>query len=194
MQWAGWRYPHLYRLWANWLQSGHRHQLDIWLANWFKQHPHYGRQDRRSYADALFAAMHFLALAAALEAAYQGRQFNHKQHPVTQANALPPAAFWYWVLLRLGLNLPPKELADASRRQLFFAHWQTNHAVPHKTDKLLLWHGLHPALAAALAQRQQLSHWSADDYQTFLQRQTATAPLWLRPQQLDANTPSMPLL
>lgn len=186
---AFWRFPHLFSLWADWLATGQGQQLDRWLRNWFSTRKAYGKKDRMAYAQEIFSAMRVLQLANALELSYRkGEQdwaaFDANWHS-DDAAKVPPAAFWYWVMLRYDADAQPsKDLHDAAER---LAHFKQCARSWGQLDKLqaenLIWFGIRPQWLADLQQRAEVSGWDKSTLCRFIEQQISQPPVWLRCQQ-----------
>ena len=182
-----WRYPHLFTLWQTWLEEGQTHQLDHWLAAWFKRHKQYGKKDRKAYADAMFNAMRFIPFATAAEKDFSGENYAQEN--------FPKAAFWYWILLRSdGHAIAPRELTDSEQRLQHFEQivksWPSEAAL---STHHLNWFGLQQDLAPALEARQKAENWAEESLRKFIAAQVESAPLWLRPQGINARLAKLEL-
>ncbi len=153
--------------------------------------------DIRSLSLAMFSALRFQQLAAALEHAYRtSLKASKPEDPelvidwrhwdsawqVRDLQAISPIAFWYWIQLRVQGDQPKKnkaQLRDAEARREFFNNWITR-LDPAELPVFLLWHGLRPQWGDLLTARQNLSGWSEKTLQQFIAQQVSTPPLWLR--------------
>ncbi|MCP5169437.1 MAG: RsmB/NOP family class I SAM-dependent RNA methyltransferase [Hahellaceae bacterium] len=222
--WKSYHYPRLLRMWQDWLAQPRWQPADRWLREWQRRNPFIPpppgkkaksgtkahaasintehaervREERLVVSEALFHAMRFLQLAAALEYAYtRSRQAGEEKFDLAevdwlawdnvwepgQISELSAEKFWYWVGLRIEKHCPaPKGLSDADKRK----EWLLTHKAainqqqtPHSW---LLWQGLRPQWHSALKQRSELNHWNDKDFVTFVCEQNTFPPLWLRPQ------------
>ncbi len=184
-------------LWRNWLDVAGSMPLDKWLKNTLRPaaksgaraQPDYSPADRASLSLALFSALRFQQLAAALEFAYhkQDASINWDEWDLAwhqrDLQSITPVAFWYWVQLRVGGDQAKKnqaQLRDAEERRAFF----NRIALQINPDSAFyfLWYGLRPQWKALLHERQQVSGWDDKTLQEFIQQQVTTPPLWLRVQ------------
>ncbi len=139
---------------------------------------------------AMFSALRFQQLANALEYAYRNQDETidwlqwDRQWQQRDIQTIAPIAFWYWVQLRATGSQPKKNLAqlrDAETRREFFDSFSQKISMAN-VPVFMLWHGLRPQWSELLIARQQVSGWSDQLLQQFIQQQVTTPPLWLRVQ------------
>lgn len=210
-------------LWRAWLAVAGTQPLDKWLKTAVRPLAHSGPTSKPEYDEvkkhnkfkpakttaaraateaadtialslAMFSALRFQQLAAALEHAYRSSldasapvpdwsHWDSGWHP-RDLQAISPIAFWYWIQLRVQGDQAKKnqaQLRDAQARRAFFNEWvsQLNTA---GLPVFLLWHGLRPQWGDLLKARQTLSGWSEQTLHEFIAQQVSTPPLWLRVQ------------
>ncbi len=151
--------------------------------------------DQADLSQAMNNALRFQQLACALEFVYQAFCRTNDRPDVDwlewdehwqarDVNALAPTAFWYWIQLRVGGDQPKQnqaQLRDAQERREFLKNLLENNYFS-QTHAHYLWIGLRPQWAALIAERKNISQWSDEHTDLFLQQQTVTPPLWLRVQ------------
>lgn len=198
----------LVRLWRNWLAVAGTAPLDKWLKHSLRElsglYPSAKEKEQRnqlSLADqacftlAMNNALRFQQLACALEVLYQ--VFSSKgdygdmdwqdwdMHWQTRdLQGLSPAAFWFWIQLRVTGVCTKKNLAqlrDAQARGDFFQQLLADNYFAQQATGYL-WAGLRPQWGTLIVARQKESGWSEQQTALFLQQQTTTPPLWLRVQ------------
>ena len=161
-----------------------------------------------SISAAMFSAMRFLQLAAALEYSYCAQTLSidwsvwDSHWLPADVHKIPPAAVWYWVALRHNPDASaPEALRDAASRKDWFLKAQQTLAVPDRVlgqspqdASALLWHGLRPQWSGLLQARAEVSGWSAQDLKRFVVMQNQSPPLWLRPQGEMEAAELLPLL
>ncbi len=194
LMFQGYRYPHLNRLWARLAGEPSLPELDQWLVRQLRGQRQFGKQDRLFYADALFAAMRYLATCQALEELYQEGNSDLVSGSLAcstlweRVRQMPAPALWYWVKCVTGAGGDsPRELADTAERTDLWRRcredWQDN------PEAGLLLQGLMPGWLPWLQRRQSMMQWSDTELERFAVGQNTRPPLWLRvqkPQQTDA--------
>lgn len=179
-------YEFLVSLWFQWLDQPQWQPLDRWLKSQKKM-----SRDPLQAGIAMHAAMRFLHLACALESAYKNPQETldiqawDQSWSLADIKKVPAQALWYWVALRAAEGqqatvAAPKKLRDAHQRHQFFLQWRARSDADHNNAYYWLWQGVRPSLKPLLDERARQSHWSTENYQTFLDKQTVQPPLWLR--------------
>ncbi|HTF95772.1 MAG TPA: RsmB/NOP family class I SAM-dependent RNA methyltransferase [Cellvibrio sp.] len=215
----------LIRLWRNWLGVAGSIPLDKWLKNnlrelaGIKKGTEFNKgnvnnnlpqglslEDQAGLTQAMNNALRFQQLACVLETLYQ-EYSRLESYPdidwlhwderwqVRDLLPLSPAAFWFWIQLRVTNDLTKRnltQLRDAKQRGDFFLQLQTSHYFSqHLKD--YLWMGLRPQWKILINERQVASSWSDENTAVFLERQTTTPPIWLRiqshcsPEEIHAN-------
>lgn len=194
LMFQGYRYPHLNRLWERLAGEPSLPELDQWLMRQLRGQRQFGKQDRLFYADALFAAMRYLATCLALEELYRDGDTEVLSGSLAcstlweRVRQLPAPVLWYWVKCVTGAGGDsPRELADTAERSDLWRQchkeWQGD------PQARLLLSGLLPAWLPWLQRRQSMMQWSDDELAHFADGQNTRPPLWLRvqkPQQTDA--------
>lgn len=188
----------LITLWRNWLDVAGTQPLDKWLKNTLRQPgkaggratPAYTAAESASLSNAMFAALRFQQLAAALEYGYQHQaneidwnEWDSAWQPRDLAT-IPVAAFWYWIQMRTNGNQSKKNLAqlrDAENRRMYFDQFAKQISA-NNFSLYLLWFGLRPQWSALLNERKIKSAWDENTLLKFIQQQVIKPPLWLRVQ------------
>ena len=230
--WSKAPYELLLLLWRQWLTedaqlTGQWPLLDRWLKRQLpcvKNHG-IGKTAQRkkmqpldlptqlALSAAMFSAMRYLQLAAALEYSYRAQTLAvdwsawDSNWSATEIHKIPPAAFWYWVALRNTTDASvPGALRDAESRKAWFLKAQQSLTGSDNTGagmslgqrqhvaSELLWHGLRPQWWDLLQTRAQISEWSTQDLNRFIAMQNQSPPLWLRPQGEMTAADLLPLL
>lgn len=200
----------LVRLWRNWLSAAGTIPLDKWLRNNLRElagsvpteqtttrKNNFSAQlslaDQASLAQAMNHALRFQQFACALEFIYKAfcNTDNYadinwvewdQQWQARDLQVLSPVAFWYWIQLRMEGNQRKQnqaQLKDAEKRRDFFQKLLADNYFS-QADANSLWFGLRPQWKALIEERKNISHWSDEQTNLFLQQQTSSPPLWLR--------------
>ena len=235
MAWSNAPYELLLPLWRQWLAedaqlTGQWPLLDRWLKRQLPFVKNHGKPTQRKKVQpldlatqlmlsaAMFSAMRYLQLAAALEHSYRAQTLAldwsawDSNWAAAEVHKISPTAFWYWVTLRNTTDAPaPGALRDAESRKAWFLRAQQSLAgsdnegsdnegadislgqSQHVASELL-WHGLRPQWWDLLQARAQVSEWSAQDLNGFVAMQSQSPPLWLRPQGEMTAEDLLPLL
>lgn len=186
--WAGFRYHHLFQIWHSWVAETQWHQLDRWLRRFYQNQKSYGKKDRMAYSNAFFSAMRMLQLVDVLETGYtKGLDRDWIEWDVDwnpdRIKNIPAERFWYWVALKSDINVvAPNELVDDMERKDWFINNVLNQDIRIETGIDSFWYGWRPLWNDDLTNRAELSQWTDEQKQTFIQGQNRLPPVWLRPQ------------
>lgn len=187
-------YEALFDLWRNWLAQNDWVPLDKWLKNQLRKNTNpysefaSSKNNNRELSLCMFSAMRYLQLACACEESYHKQSlFNwsdwDKTWSITSARKIPVAGFWFWIALReKNENAAPKALRDGVARKAWFDKLEQHFNVTEQPEDILLWSGLRPQWLPLLEQRKEISHWSYEQLNHFIEQQNSSPPLWLRVQ------------
>lgn len=202
----------LIRLWRNWLSVAGTMPLDKWLKSNLRELAsvsqattseakrssapgHLSLADQAGLTHAMNNALRFQQLASALEVIYQAflRTGSNAEMDWLEWDShwqtrdlqnISPAAFWYWIQLRVTTVSTwqnTAQLRDAQTRGEFFQQLLAqNYFAQKNTD--YLWAGLRPLWAPLIDARKNISQWTEQQLNLFVQQQTLNPPLWLRVQ------------
>lgn len=181
----------LFSLWRDFLAQDPVPPLDRWLKHQFGRSSALSLPQQLLLSRSLMNATAYLQLACALERAYQQGTLDldwedwDRQWTFDQVKTMAAEVLWFWLARRSNLDVRELRVRDHPEREIFFIQAEKNAALstePLSATWPLLWHGLRPCWKSLLAERMVASHWSIAQAQLFIQRQTQTPPLWLRPQ------------
>lgn len=180
----------LFSLWHDFSAQDPLPALDRWLKQQFGRSTALSLSQQLLLSKILMDTTAYLQLACALERAYQQGTLDldwedwDRQWTFDQVKTMTAGALWFWLARRSNVDVRELRVRDHPEREVFFAQAEKNAALSSEPLATwpLLWHGLRPCWKLLLSERKVASNWTTAQLQLFIQRQTQTPPLWLRPQ------------
>jgi 16S rRNA (cytosine967-C5)-methyltransferase len=182
------RLRHLYRLWNEYCLSEEPYQLDRWIARNVGAERRFGKNDRRFYSDALFAAARHGACAYALSVISDENKIEDDVLCERFVSLVAPLCGWQsyraafasvneeiffaFVFLRAGIDLESGRYGELYRLARM-------RCVNSSRACMTAWYGV-PAWIGNRLEARVGNEWDINSYNGFIRAHETRPPLWIR--------------